>query len=36
MGDPDPEKAGRVTQAMMQMVKIDVAGLQAAYDGEAA
>jgi predicted 3-demethylubiquinone-9 3-methyltransferase (glyoxalase superfamily) len=36
LGDPDLEKAGRVTQAMMQMVKIDVAGLQRAYDGEAA
>jgi predicted 3-demethylubiquinone-9 3-methyltransferase (glyoxalase superfamily) len=31
--DKDPEKAGRAMQAMMQMVKIDVARLQAAYDG---
>jgi predicted 3-demethylubiquinone-9 3-methyltransferase (glyoxalase superfamily) len=33
MGDPDPEKSGRVMQAMLQMQKIDVAKLQAAYDG---
>jgi predicted 3-demethylubiquinone-9 3-methyltransferase (glyoxalase superfamily) len=32
MGDPDPAKAGAVMDAMLQMVKIDVAGLQAAYD----
>lgn len=31
--DPDLAKAGRVTQAMMQMVKIDIAGLQRARDG---
>lgn len=34
MGDSDPEKAGRVAQAMLRMVKIDVAGLEAAYAGE--
>ena len=34
MGDPDPEKARRVTEAMLQMHKIDIAALQAAYDGE--
>ena len=34
MGDPDPVKAQRVTQAMLQMRKIDVAGLQQAYDGQ--
>lgn len=34
LGDPDRAKAGRVMQAMMKMVKIDVAGLQKAYDGE--
>jgi predicted 3-demethylubiquinone-9 3-methyltransferase (glyoxalase superfamily) len=34
MSDPDPVKAGRVMQAMMQMVKIDIAGLQRAYDGK--
>lgn len=33
MSDPDPEKAGRVMQAMLQMKKIDIAGLQRAYDG---
>jgi len=33
MGDPDRERAGRVTQAMLGMVKLDVAALQAAYDG---
>jgi predicted 3-demethylubiquinone-9 3-methyltransferase (glyoxalase superfamily) len=32
MGDPDPVKAQRVMQAMLQMKKIDVAGLQQAYD----
>lgn len=36
MGDPDPEKAGRVAQAMLGMVKIDIAGLEAAYAGEPA
>lgn len=36
MSDPDPEKAGRVAQAMLQMVKIDVAGLEKAYAGETA
>jgi len=34
MGDPDREKAGRVMQAMLQMNKIEVAGLQRAYAGE--
>ena len=33
MGDPDKEKAGRVMQAMMQMGKIEVDKLRAAYDG---
>ena len=33
MSDPDPQKATRVAQAMMQMVKFDIAGLKAAYDG---
>lgn len=33
MSDPDRVKAGRVMQAMLQMRKIDVAALQAAYDG---
>jgi predicted 3-demethylubiquinone-9 3-methyltransferase (glyoxalase superfamily) len=30
LSDPDPVKAGRVMQAMMQMSKIDIAGLQRA------
>jgi len=34
MGDPDPVKAQRVMQAMLQMQKIDVAELQRAYDQE--
>ncbi len=33
MGDPDREKANRVMQAMLQMKKVDIAGLQRAYDG---
>lgn len=32
MSDPDPEKAARVRDAMMQMTKIDIDGLQRAYD----
>lgn len=28
LSDPDPEKAGRVMQAMLKMVKLDIAGLQ--------
>lgn len=35
MGDPDPEKAARVTDAMLQMKKIDVAQLEAAYQRSA-
>jgi predicted 3-demethylubiquinone-9 3-methyltransferase (glyoxalase superfamily) len=31
--DKDPEKRKRVFAAMMQMVKIDIAALQRAYDG---
>jgi predicted 3-demethylubiquinone-9 3-methyltransferase (glyoxalase superfamily) len=34
LSDPDPEKSGRVMQAMMGMVKLDIAGLQKAYDGQ--
>lgn len=30
--DPDPEKANRVTAAMLKMAKLDIAELQAAYD----
>jgi predicted 3-demethylubiquinone-9 3-methyltransferase (glyoxalase superfamily) len=32
MSDPDPEKANRVTQAMLKMKKIDIAALQKAYN----
>ena len=32
MGDPDPEKAGRVQAAMMRMERLDVQALQDAYD----
>ena len=32
--DPDPVKAERVMKAMLQMQKIDIAGLQQAYDQE--
>lgn len=34
LSDPDPEKAARVMQAMMQMTKIDITALQHAYDGK--
>ena len=34
LNDPDAEKAGRVMNAMLQMKKIDVAGLRAAYEQE--
>ncbi len=33
LADKDPAKAARVFQAMMQMVKIDVAALKKAYEG---
>lgn len=33
--DPDREKVKRVTEAMLGMVKLDIAGLQAAYEGAA-
>ncbi len=33
MGDPDPVKANRVMEAMLQMQKIDVAALEAAHRG---
>ena len=33
LGDPDPERAGRVGQALMKMVKLDIAALRAARDG---
>lgn len=31
LSDPDPVKSGRVMQAMLQMKKIDIAGLKRAY-----
>jgi len=34
MRDEDPVKADRVTQAMLKMVKLDIAELQRAYDGK--
>lgn len=33
LADPDPAKAERVMRAMLGMVKLDIAALQAAYDG---
>ena len=37
LADPDPAKAQRVMQAMMQMVKLDIAALKRAYsEGSAA
>jgi predicted 3-demethylubiquinone-9 3-methyltransferase (glyoxalase superfamily) len=34
MGDTDKEKAGRATQAMLQMKKIDIAKLEEAFNGK--
>jgi predicted 3-demethylubiquinone-9 3-methyltransferase (glyoxalase superfamily) len=33
MTDPDRAKAKRVTEAMLKMVKLDIAGLRRAYEG---
>ena len=33
MSDPDPERSRRVTAAMLQMTKIDIATLRQAYEG---
>jgi predicted 3-demethylubiquinone-9 3-methyltransferase (glyoxalase superfamily) len=33
MTDPDTKKSGRVMEAMLQMKKIDIAGLTGAYAG---
>jgi predicted 3-demethylubiquinone-9 3-methyltransferase (glyoxalase superfamily) len=32
MQDPEPEKVRRVTQAMLGMIKLDIAGLRLAYE----
>jgi predicted 3-demethylubiquinone-9 3-methyltransferase (glyoxalase superfamily) len=32
LGDPDPEKSGRVMQAMLTMKKLDIRALRQAYD----
>ena len=34
MGDPDREKAGRAQQAMMGMKRLNIQGLQDAFDGK--
>lgn len=34
LGDPDPEKAQRVMQAMLSMTKLDIAGLERAHQGK--
>jgi predicted 3-demethylubiquinone-9 3-methyltransferase (glyoxalase superfamily) len=36
LGDPDPERARRATQAMLGMRKLDIAALRRAADGAAA
>ncbi len=33
LGEPDPVKSQRVMKAMLQMVKLDIAGLKKAYEG---
>jgi predicted 3-demethylubiquinone-9 3-methyltransferase (glyoxalase superfamily) len=35
LGDPDPERAGRAMQAMLQMTKIDIDGLRRAAEAAA-
>ena len=35
MGDPDKTKGKRAADAMMKMIKLDIAALQAAFDGKA-
>jgi hypothetical protein len=34
IGDADPEKAKRTTEAMFAMTKLDIAALEKAYAGE--
>ena len=34
LADSDEAKAQRVMQAMPKMIKLDIAGLKRAYDGE--
>ncbi|HET9450652.1 MAG TPA: VOC family protein [Aggregicoccus sp.] len=34
MTDPDPARAKRVSDAMLKMIKLDIAALRAAYDGK--
>jgi len=34
MADPDKAKAKRASDAMMKMVKIDIAALKAAHEGK--
>jgi predicted 3-demethylubiquinone-9 3-methyltransferase (glyoxalase superfamily) len=36
LGDADPEKAKRTTEAMFEMTKLDIAALERAHKGEAA
>jgi predicted 3-demethylubiquinone-9 3-methyltransferase (glyoxalase superfamily) len=36
LGNPHPVRAQRVMQAMLQMIKLDIAGLKASYDGRPA
>jgi predicted 3-demethylubiquinone-9 3-methyltransferase (glyoxalase superfamily) len=36
LSDPDPQKAGRTMQAMLQMKKLDIEALREAHDGEGA
>ena len=35
MNDPDPAKGKRAADAMMKMIKLDIAALQAVYEGKA-
>ncbi len=33
LSDPDPEKVRRVSEAILKMVKLDIAGLMRVYEG---